>query len=297
MNKYKHLESKLKSVGVIHYKKACTFLYTANNYYYVNIYKPNMNNINQTDYSQTGGSHINYIYEGIKFKIFVNNDEDLIYLNINVDNDENKEQCIFVQIDKTIHTANIQNISFYKNCITNRFKTQKSGSFLLNMIISFLKSKRTEYDINKIQIQDNALKFCKEKKDNIHLSLLSTLTGGHTWYGKYGFVPFNNTTFMMNRALCKIYMTNIQIMDTTLVKDTNVEKYVRKALKKEDMEGMIEDIDGLFKFYNNKLLKTFLFQFMKEFDKTCVLFFRFYIKLAEDIQLYDFHRVSFYLPI
>ena len=79
------------------------------------------------------------------------------------------------------------------------------------------------------------------------------------------------------------------------VRDTNVEKYIKKAIIKKDIK--IDKIKELFEFYNDKLLRTFLQAFMKNFDKTCILFNYFYIKLAKDINIHDFYGHSFFLQI
>lgn len=171
------------------------------------------------------------------------------------------------------------------------------GSVLLKIAIYFLKKYKNKYGINKIQLKDNALKYCKENGEKIRLSLLTTLTKGDTWYGLYDFIPYNPDKDIKDVIGCELYLENKKMVSSTKVSDTHVEKYIREALKKLHMEYFIDDIDGLFEHYNDRPLSTFLNQFLREFDEICIIFSEFYMKLSRDLKLHDFHGTSFYLPL
>ena len=86
-------------------------------------------------------------------------------------------------------------------------------------------------------------------------------------------------------------------MAFTTVFKSNIEKHIRRSLKKLNMEDVIEDLDGLFANYSNTPVSTFLHSFMKQFNSTCVIFNEFYEKLARELDIYDFHGLSFYKPM
>lgn len=281
----------------IKYPARVAYEITSNNYYYYYHYKKHKIKTNRT-HIQFGGKKIEYEFDNKKFIFFVHKeDKNLTFISVHNKNDEEQDKCLFIQIDSEINIAYIQNISYLKNCAIGGLSKTGGGTVLLKLAIDFVKRHKDKYNVNKIQIKDNALKFCNGNKKNINLALLSTLTTGKTWYGKYGFVPFNEETFLLDVRLCTKFNINKKIMDSTKVKDTNVEKYIRKALVKFDMENDIDDINGLFEHYNNRLLRDFLQQFTKQFDKTCILFSYFYERLANDLKLYDFYGKSFYLAI
>lgn len=223
----------------------------------------------------------------IKFKFNKRKDADRYIFSLHHNNDENKDVCLIIFIADKI--GYIENISYHKNCIDG-LDCKGGGSTLLKIAIGFLKQNKDKYNIDKIQLKDNAYKYCKESRTKIRLSLLSTLTRGDTWYGIYGFIPKDNIG-------SKRYFNNKKIISSVRVSDTNVEKYIREALHKLKIEDYIENIDGMFEHYNDRPLSTFLNQFLHDFQEICFIFDEFYINLSQDLKIFDFYGSSFYLPL
>ena len=244
--------------------------------------------------TQTGGKLINFKYENHNVIFNIQKDVDRYIFSLHHNNNDNKDVCLIIFIADKI--GYIENISYHKNCIDG-LNYKGGGSTLLKIAINFLKQNKNKYNINKIQLKDNAFKYCQESGTKIRLSLLSTLTRGDTWYGLYGFIPYDSDRDIQNKRGCELYFNNKKIIGSVKVNDTNVEQYIRDALHKLKMEDYIEDIDELFKHYDNRPLSTFLYQFLNDFQEICFIFDEFYIKLSQDLKIFDFHGSSFYLPL
>ncbi len=70
-------------------------------------------------------------------------------------------------------------------------KTESAKEIIL-VSIGFLKKYKNDFGINKITLTDNSMKYIDNCKDRITLSQYYFLTHGHTWYGSFGFRPFDN---------------------------------------------------------------------------------------------------------
>jgi hypothetical protein len=114
-----------------------------------------------------------------------------------------------------------------------------------------------------------------------------TLLTGHTWYGKYGFRPFNNDNY--NIVSLENYNKNIEIINSITIKEANILKYIELTKKNQ----IIEDVKKLLETNPDMLLKDFLNLFLKDYDKSCKYFSIFYEKLYIDIGLYSFHQNTF----
>jgi len=76
--------------------------------------------------------------------------------------------------------ANIQNISYYDDCINTGLKYPGGGTVLLRMAIQFLRDIKKKYKIKKIQLTDNSTLNCEKNNTIINLSVLFILTNGDT---------------------------------------------------------------------------------------------------------------------
>ena len=78
-------------------------------------------------------------------------------------------------------------------------------------------SDKDRFNIDKIILTDNSIKKCGNK--NIILSTMLILLTGNTWYGKYGFRPYDNIKDKLNRRMNIKYEHNQNIMETiTIIK-------------------------------------------------------------------------------
>ena len=164
-----------------------------------------------------------------------------------------------------------------------------------------LKKYHKKLNIRHITLTDNSLKFCNSIKKSIKLSLMLTLLTGHTWYGKYGFRPFNTETYNYDKISLESYNENTEIINSITIEKANILKYIELTEKKQ----IIEDVKKLLETNPKMLLKDFLSFFLKEYqphlrrhgplgrDKTCKYFNDFYEILYKDIGLVNFYHYPF----
>ncbi len=278
-------------------------------------------NINKNANEQLGGLVKRFTYEGTSIAFHYFKDDDRVIFNVYRENNENKYACIILFIFPETHIAYIENISYHPTCMpslmakgggtldsnecnefesgieANEAKLNESSTFLLQATVAFVEHNKKLFDVNKIQLQDNSFKYCKKAKCNINMALLSTFTTGDTWYGKYGFIPYDHINDVRDENKSKAYLKNKKIMASVTVSKSNIEKHIRRSLKKLNMEDSIEDLGGLFANYSNTPISTFLHSFVKQFDSTCIIFNEFYEKFARELDIHDFHGSSFYKPL
>jgi hypothetical protein len=201
----------------------------------------------------------------------------------------NDDECVSVIINKKEGIAEIHSISNHSTCI--KTNTLNIGSTILKLTIKMFKKYKEYLDIKKIVLTDNSIKQCC--KNSIILSKMLILLNGDTWYGKYGFRPYNNQTNQIDERLSNKYNKNKDIIIKITIKDANILKYINLTNKK----SIIEDVEELVKLHPDYLLKDFIKSFLHEYDKTCKYFVLFYEQLFEDIGLFDFHQRYFGLEL
>ena len=145
------------------------------------------------------------------------------------------------------------------------------------------------FKINKIILTDNSIYKCSTN-ESLDMAIMKTLLTGDTWYGGYGFRPYDRQTYTIDKYEYKKYNKNKDIMNTLLLKDVNIEKYLLKVNKKfsnEFTKDIINHIIQIESKNHNKLLKDFLLEFTNKnlFDLSCIYFNVFYKKLFDDIGL------------
>lgn len=241
---------------------------------------------------QQGGSIENLSKLTIKY-----NDHKYIFEKSEIDNDNyilyaiDGLECVSVIINFSDKTAEIHGIGNYETCVNTTTSNQHVGSTLLKITIKMLKKYKDKLNINKIILVDNSMKKCN--KVNIELSMMLTLLNGNTWYGKYGFRPFNGSTYELDRIKNSKYENNIKIMDSITISKANIIKYIKLTNKK----SLINDVENLVKSNPNYLLTDFTKSFLTNYDSTCKYFNLFYRELFDGIGLYDFHGQVFGLDI
>lgn len=285
-------------------------------------YEPIINNLNikQLHYHQTGGKHIKtgtftQLYKGYKFQINVEKTKYDTLISILTQNDK-LEECAIINVDAKLKVAYISNMSNYKDCATPTVQTlnPSTGSTILNFILGFLKQNKEGFKINRLLLKDsmlmlcfkinelilkfNSLKACRNCPEKIELGSMYMLLHGNTWYGKYGFRPYDFGKMQPDKYNIKLYRKNQQIISKILVKDTNILQYIKEAVNIYN----IKDIDiniiisGTYK-YKNKSLSQLLRALMKDYDKYCYIFSYIQPKLFKELGLSRFHGLGFYLDL
>ena len=137
-----------------------------------------------------------------------------------------------------------------------------------------------------IILTDNSIKKCN--KVDIKLPIMMTLLTGDTWYGKYGFRPIKimGNAYGFDEFEGKKYEQNKKIMNNIKISDINLIKYIKIT----NNPHIINATEQIIKKSPNMLLKNFLANFLKSYDKTCEYFFMFYEELYSKIRVYDPHR-------
>ena len=240
-----------------------------------------LNNFNN---KQNGGGDIIITYNNNEYKYTQINDEDYYILY-----SKDEFDCVSVVIDKENKVGEIHGIGNFESCLIDT--NTNIGSTLLKITIKMLKKYKKELDINKIVLTDNSIKKCGKK--DIILAHMLMLLNGNTWYGKYGFRPIKVNNYEYNKILIKKYNNNQLIINKITIKEANILKYIKMKKNKE----VINYFEIIYYKNENMLLKDFLQKFLKEFDKTCYYFYKFYEELYYDIGLENFYKLFFGLDI
>jgi len=263
------------------------------------------NYLNQSDTTllQKGGSQNINLIDKLKF---IYNDIEYIFFKSDIDEDHyvlystDEYECVSILIDRKNKLAEIHGIGNYKTCVITTDSNTSVGTILLNITIKILKKYKDKLGINKIILTDNSIKNCTDtniknctNNINIELSTMLILIYGETWYGKYGFRPYDILLSKLDEINNNKYNKNIQIMKNITITDANILKYIKLTNKK----SIIEDVEYLLKKYPNYLLSDFIKSFLKKYDKSCKYFNLFYKQLFDSIKLTSFYKGLFGLKI
>ena len=208
--------------------------------------------------------------------------------------DKNPFDCVAIVILKEEKIAEIHEISNFESCLVQ--SNTNVDSKLLQITIKMLKKYKTKLDINYIILTDNSLKKCNS--NNIKLSMMLTLLTGDTWYGKYGFRLYDLSKKDFDKLLIKFYKNNKNIMNKITIIDLDLLKYIKKT---ENIK-LIKATKKLLLTNPEMLLKDYLTNLLKNYDKTCNMFYIFYEELynsiiLDDNRLYNFHHEIFALKL
>ena len=132
------------------------------------------------------------------------------------------------------------------------------------------------------------------------LSVMNTLVEGDTWYGKYGFRPYDPLTNTENIQKTQLYNRNKTIVTTTLVRDTNLFQHLFAAINNASPIHIPDNakfIKNLFNKYQDCTISHFFKHFVLHYKNACELLSLVYIDYYTDQKLYSFHGESFYLDL
>ena len=205
-----------------------------------------------------GKTRFSILYDNIEYKFYESSINENNYILYNDYDKDNPIDCVIIVMSKIDDTeyyqAEIHGIGNDKSCLHDSKTNINVGSTLLKITLKMLKKYHDKLKIKYVTLTDNSLKFCDSIKDSIQLSLMLTLLTGHTWYGKYGFKPFNTKLNDYDDVLIDSYNQNIEIMNSITIEEANILKYIELTKKKQ----IIEDVKKLLETNPNMLLKDFL---------------------------------------
>jgi hypothetical protein len=244
-------------------------------------------NYNMDIISQCGGGKIRkieYMFDNKQFIFYEEKISNRYELSIHQnDNIDNANICVYLIIDKDEHIANIQWIYYDKKCVRTGLTYPGGCSIILKLCIDFLKKNKKYYDINRIQLTDKSYFVCKKNNKHIDLPIFHTLMFGQTWYGKYGFRPFDSYNNIRDELKYKRYKENYKIVTTKKLKDTTIHKYMKSEF--------------LTKYENMTIIEFFYKHFFEDFQGTCEKLHKFYLDFATENGIYNFIGHPFYLDI
>jgi hypothetical protein len=245
---------------------------------------------------QIGGKNVKFVYNNIEFNFDEMTDKYGTFIRLH--NKSNTQECILIIIDKKTKLTHIQTLSYFPDCITDNITQGGLGTLLLKTTLSFLKTNKNKYNIKRVTLKDNSYKMCYSG-NNISLSKMYVMMNGDTWYGKYGFRPYDSINNKPDELKTTFYLKNKQIMQNIKIKDvSNLYDIIKKSYNKELHKGInLNVIKKTIKENPNEKLTKFIKSFLTFYDKTCSLFEKFYNEIYIQIKLYDFHGSSFYVDL
>ena len=238
---------------------------------------------------------IKYMFEGHIFIIFKDSDEYNITYAIHQNDDINLSICMLLMIEPDEKIIYIENISMYSNCTKIGMPKTKGGTLLLNLTLDFIKKVlKPKYNLKYIQLRDNSNLYCEKTKTSIEFDSFYMLTHGNTWYGKYGFIPFDVNTNKVDKIKLKQYKKNQELVKTKL-QNTNVLNII-KSLHSPTSEKQ-KSIDKYFEENKNMTVQEFISEMAHDFKHNCKTLHISYKKIMEDIGMTNLHGSTYYLPL
>jgi hypothetical protein len=260
----------------------------SNHIFYYSLY--NRNN----KFQKGAGKHTILKYKNEEYKFYVFNEGNSISYNLYKNNDVNDiPECLIIDVNKKEKFVHIGGISYDDNCFEVN-SIQKSGSTLLKIALKLIEKIEGYYGLKYIQLKDNSSKYCKKAGINIELSSLYMLTRADTWYGKYGFLPFDDIKQTVHKKNYDKYIQNKKIVNNILVKNTKIRKYLEKASNKLNLNISVKTFNILFEKYDNKTIVEFFYDFMKNFNKNCELFSLIYDQVMTDHKIKSLHNITYF---
>ena len=221
----------------------------------------------------------------------------ITYAVHNFDKSDKTEYCTFIVYDTVAKNCYIENINYYEKCCVGQIHSP-SGSILLKFTIDFIKKYiAKKYVVKFIQLRDISKKKCDLVDASFHLSTFYMFTHADTWYGKYGFIPYDPGAGVTDDPGLDDYKHNQKIVLTTLVKNTNIGKYVVEAIKKYKLEIDIDTINKVMKKYDNLPVMHCMNNLMAKYDKHCAIFYHMYLQLVRDLGMRNLYGRSYWMKL
>lgn len=256
--------------------------------------------LNNTE--QFGGGEpitIKYNYDKYTFNIHQIDETDRTSFSIyNNDNDDIGDARMLIFIPKKENYVYIETISYYQNCSTPSMPKTKGGTLLLKTTLKFIDDIKLKYNLKYIQLRDTSTFVCRKNAIKTPISNLYMLTRGDTWYGKYGFIPFDPNNKQIDIDNLVNYKTNQKLVKLVKVKYTNLKSFMTKASYKKHLKQYNEKIiNEIFEAYNDRSIKDFFKDFISNYDSTCDMFNEIYKDLMDEVGIVDLYGKTFYKPI
>jgi hypothetical protein len=247
-----------------------------------------------------GGKNLTIEYNNELF-IFTKLDDEYTTITSYILQAKNKNfECVVISIDKELGHASIDNLSTDDLICSDKIITN-IGTHLVQLTIKLLKKYKDKFNIQKILLTDHSSLYCNNIKKSISLADLYTLKHGITFYGKFGFVPYDNDPILLsniesNKKLNKKFNKNKEIIKNLKVKDSKLLYYLDKFQnKKYDISKIINYV----KEKQDNLLSEVITVLVskKNFNIICEVLNYIMPKLFNSNGLTSFHNKTFELNI
>ena len=245
-----------------------------------------------------GGKNLTIEYNNELF-IFTKLDDEYTTIMSYVLQAKNKDfECVVISIDKELGHASIDNLSTDGIICSDKIITN-IGTHLVQLTIKLLKKYKDKFNIKKILLTDHSSLYCNQIRKSISLADLYTLKYGITFYGKFGFVPYDNdplSNIESNKKLNKKFNKNKEIIKNLKVKDSKLLYYLDKFQnKKYDISKIINYVKEK---QDNLLSEVISVLVSKEnFNIICEVLNNIMPKLFNSNSLTSFHNKTFELDI
>ena len=251
---------------------------------------------NDDKVKQTGGGKPITIYQsGYTFDIHNVHTNTFACYSVHKHNNDSNPECIYIEINKKTQVAYLQNMEFDTACFKEieNGNEIKSGTILLKVCLQIIDTIKAKYKLKYIWLKDLAIK--QYKNMEIHICDYSMATSGDTWYGKYGFVPFSKKHITQDKKNTKRYMFNKNIFLTTLVKNTNIKKYIIESALKYNLINK-KNIQ-VFDMYDDKPLFKLFKDLFKHYKSYYIIFNEIYEKIENDLNLEDLYEMNYFMKL
>jgi hypothetical protein len=259
---------------------------------------------NKKDNNLFGGGEIElkkeiFIYNDYKFLVRVLKDNENNNIIIKISS-KLYGFCLLMSIYKDLDYVQIENISNFPDCAINtQLPYRGGGKILLNVAINYLRKNYDIYKRKRIVLADNSKINCfdsNNKNRTLFLAPLTTLKKGQTWYGMFGFRPFDNIRQIPSNRSLRWYKENYEKLQNLKLKDNQfIIKMILDTDKKYNYKIINEHIIKQIINKNKDILVKDFIQQILEIDKFCIIFEKIYIEILQELKLHNFMSESFYL--
>lgn len=126
-------------------------------------------------------------------------------------------------------------------------------------------------------------------------------THGNTWYGKYGFIPYDSTNNKIDIENFVNYKVNQKLVNIIKLRYTNIKEYIKDAIQQLKLTEKIppDKLYKMFEIYDDKPIKDFFSSFLYDlnYGYTCAVFEKIYLKIMKDLDMENLHGKTYYIPI
>jgi len=246
-------------------------------------------------------------YKGAKFIFYYYADEHSMQYVLHP-HDDVSTQCLIILVDLQNLCAVLHGVTYDKSCFEDKnckkFSDEFNGSTILKIAFKVIDQLKNKYKLKYITLIDSSYKDCYkydtdgeiESAKQIDLDSFLMLTTSNTWYGKYGFVPYDSSQEKTNKLKLRDYKKNQEIVTNTLLKNTNIKKIILKAIIKHKLNFSVKEIEEIINKYiqKNRSVKNFLKDLASKYDRTCELFYYSYKEIMEDLKMIDLHGTTYW---